>query len=287
MNILVLGGTRFFGIPMVNKLISRGHQVTIATRGLTPDPFGNSVSRIRLDRSDKNSIARIFSGSRYELIIDKTAYSSNDIKRILDHAECRKYILMSSSAVYDKMHRNTCEDEFSPFLHELKWCERSTDYAESKRQAECALFQKYSGQCSLAVRYPVVLGKNDYTGRLRFYAEHIINQTPMFIDDMESKIAFIEETEAGIFLAHLAESDLAGAINGCSEGTASISDVVRYIENKTGKRAVISAEGDNAPYNGYPEYAALNTEKARSSGFIFSRLDEWLYKLIDHIIDAL
>lgn len=36
MNILVIGGTRFFGIPMVNELLAHGHNVTIATRGTTP-----------------------------------------------------------------------------------------------------------------------------------------------------------------------------------------------------------------------------------------------------------
>ena len=52
MKILVLGGTRFFGIHMVNDLIEKGHDVTIATRGNTPDDFGDSVSRIRFERTD-------------------------------------------------------------------------------------------------------------------------------------------------------------------------------------------------------------------------------------------
>jgi len=43
MKILVLGGTRFFGIHMVNDLIEKGHEVTIATRGITPDYFGDSA----------------------------------------------------------------------------------------------------------------------------------------------------------------------------------------------------------------------------------------------------
>lgn len=33
MKILVLGGTRFFGIHMVNELLINGHEVTVATRG--------------------------------------------------------------------------------------------------------------------------------------------------------------------------------------------------------------------------------------------------------------
>ena len=33
MRVLVLGGTRYFGIPMVKELLARGHNVTIAIRG--------------------------------------------------------------------------------------------------------------------------------------------------------------------------------------------------------------------------------------------------------------
>ena len=33
MNILVIGGTRYFGIHMVNKLLEQGYNITIATRG--------------------------------------------------------------------------------------------------------------------------------------------------------------------------------------------------------------------------------------------------------------
>ncbi len=50
MKILVLGGTRFFGVHLVCALLEDGHEVTIATRGRTPDSFGSQVSRIVVDR---------------------------------------------------------------------------------------------------------------------------------------------------------------------------------------------------------------------------------------------
>ena len=55
MNVLVVGGTRFFGIPMVEKLIADGHDVTIATRGLSNNPFKrsnktNCVESLRLQQ---------------------------------------------------------------------------------------------------------------------------------------------------------------------------------------------------------------------------------------------
>ena len=58
MNILVVGGTRFFGIPMIEKLISDGHDVTVATRGRNQDRFGDKVKRLILDRSDEATMTR-------------------------------------------------------------------------------------------------------------------------------------------------------------------------------------------------------------------------------------
>ena len=70
MDILVIGGTRFFGIPMVEELLNAGHHVTIATRGLSADSFGSSVQRIILDRTDAQSVRDALSGRHFDIIID-------------------------------------------------------------------------------------------------------------------------------------------------------------------------------------------------------------------------
>lgn len=288
MKILIIGGTRYFGIPMTNDLIRKGHDITIATRGNTKDTYGSSVSRIVFDRSDENSVRASLRQERYDVIIDKIAYSSNDVRRILDNAECGRYILMSSSAVYGNIHADTKESDFAAGKYKLCWCERADhNYAEVKRQAECALVQHYPEQEYIAVRYPIVIGKNDYTNRLRFYAESIYNGTPMFVDDMDSRISFIHEKEAGLFLSHLADSDITGAVNGCSKGDISIAEIIAYAELKTGRKAVFSESGKPAPYNGYPEFATLDTHKAAETGFAFSDIKEHIFETIDHYIENL
>lgn len=286
MKILIIGGTRYFGIPMTKDLISKGHDITIATRGNTKDTYGASVSRIVFDRSDENSVRASLRRERYDVIIDKIAYSSNDVRRILDNIECGKYILMSSSAVYENIHAGTKESEFAADRYTLKWCERDDfDYAEVKRQAECALVRHYPEQEYIAVRYPVVIGKNDYTGRLRFYIESIYNGIPIFVDDMDSRISFINENEAGLFLSHLAENDITGAVNGCSGGDISVAEIIAYTELKTGRRAVLSKDGEPAPYNGYPEFATLDTHKAAETGFRFANVRDCIFETIDHYIE--
>ena len=50
MKILAIDGTRFFGIHMVNELLAKGHDVTIAARGKAADECGNRVRRICMGR---------------------------------------------------------------------------------------------------------------------------------------------------------------------------------------------------------------------------------------------
>ena len=287
MNILVIGGTRFFGIPMIEELLKSGHDVTIATRGLSADSFGSRVKRLILDRTDAQSVRNALSGRHFDVIIDKLAYCSNDIKSVMDAADFDQYIQMSTTAVYDPKFTNTVESDFDALSKELIWCGRPDfPYAEIKRQAECALWQKYPDRNWIAVRYPFVIGKDDYTKRLLFYVEHVMKSIPMFIDNPDCQMGFIRSDEAGKFLAFLAGKDFRGAVNGASEGTISVREILDFVEQKTGKKAIIEASGDPAPYNGEPEYS-INTDKAAALGFRFSRLRDWIYDLLDYYIACL
>lgn len=286
MKILVIGGTRFFGIPMVNALIKQGHSVTIATRGNTEDGFGDQISRIILDRTNPQSMSEALSGKHFDVVIDKIAYASNDIKYALDVLDCDKYILMSTTAVYKPKHTDTLENEYNPNTEKLVWCSRfDYPYDETKRQAENALYQVYPEQNSIAVRYPFVIGKDDYTKRLLFYVEHTMKGQAMNIDNMDCQMGFIDSQEAGEFIAHLVNSDITGAINGCSSGTISVREIIEYVEKRCGVKAVLSDDGDEAPYNGEVEYS-INTDMAKSTGFTFYNLKDYIYELIDYYIET-
>lgn len=45
----------------------------------------------------------------------------------------------------------------------------------------------------------------------------------------------------------------------------------------------MSDSGEEAPYNGEPEYS-INTEAAEGLGFRFSILKDWIYDLLDYYI---
>ena len=284
MKILVVGGTRFFGIHMVEELLKNGHEVTIATRGNAKDDFGHKVQRLVLERTDASSMQEVLLNLHFDVIIDKIGYCSNDIKNIMEVIDCDKYIYMSTTAVYNPKHMDTKEEEFDGISKKLVWCNRSDfPYDEIKRQAECALWQEYSNKNWIAVRYPFVIGEDDYTKRMLFYIENTIKAVPMNIDNLDYQMGYIRSDEAGKFMAFLADIDFSGAINGSSHGTISLKEIIEYVEKKTGKKAIIDKTGIEAPYNGEPEYS-INVNLAEKLGFHFSTLNDWIYELIDYYI---
>ncbi len=285
MNILVIGGTRYMGVHLVKHLLSDGHKVTIATRGQAIDNFGINVSRIFLDRTNPESLYNALNDKNFDIAYDSLAYSSNDIKYLLEVLKCNKYIEVSTMSVYPKPKKQLVEGDFKPESYELKWCSRNDyPYDETKRQAECALFQVYNDISAVAIRFPFVIGEDDYTKRLYFYVEHIVNSIPMYIDNLKEKMTFIQSKEAGKFLAWMANNDFFGYINAASNGSVSLYDIISYIENKTNMKAVLSDTGDKAPYNETLEFS-MDLSKSEEIGFRFSKLDTWLYNLLDLYIN--
>ncbi|NLO38438.1 MAG: NAD-dependent epimerase/dehydratase family protein [Ruminiclostridium sp.] len=285
MNVLVLGGTRYFGIHMVKALFNRGHDITIATRGLTKDEFGKKVRRVVINRTDPNSITEAFHGKHYDVVCDNLAYCSNDVKSLLDNVKCDRYIMTSSASVYSNIHMDIKENEYDARNYPLQWCNRQDyPYDEVKRQAECALFQCYTNVESVAVRLPYVIGEDDYTKRLYFYVEEMIKGSTLSINNLDEKIAFISSCEAGKFIAWLAEQHLTGPINGSNSGVISLHEVIGYVQQKTGMAAKLSEEGLNGSFNDQKSFS-LDNAYANAKGYHFPDLKPWVWGLLDNYID--
>jgi nucleoside-diphosphate-sugar epimerase len=287
MKVLIVGGTRYFGIHMVRAFLRDGHQVTIATRGKVKDEFGDQIHRIVVDRCNSEELKAAFQGEYYDVVCDNIAYSSNEVKYLLESVGCGRYILTSSVSAYPELGMNTREAVFDAVTFPLTWCDRSDyTYDELKRQAECALFQTYPKLSAAAIRFPYVIGEDDYTRRLYYYVEHILKGLPMYVDNPGEAITFIKSSEAGDFLAWVACAKVTGPLNACSHGTITLEEVFRYIEQKTGQRPIIDIKAEPAPYNGVDAFS-LDTQHAEEAGYRFSELKDWIYELLDaYILEA-
>ena len=123
-----------------------------------------------MERNDSESMKQAFSNQIFDIVYDNLAYCSNAVKYALDTVRTDYYVMTSSASVYNPPNPGVMEEDFSAEEYPFVWCNRDSGaYAEGKRMAEAALAQNYAQAKQCAVRFPVVLGKDDYTERLRFY----------------------------------------------------------------------------------------------------------------------
>jgi nucleoside-diphosphate-sugar epimerase len=283
---LILGGTQFVGKRLVQLLVNEGVEVTIATRGLTPDSFGNQVTRLIMNREDAESMDQAFMDKEWDVVFDQTCYSSQEASDSMKalNGKVKKYLFTSSQAVYD-FGTNCTEESFNPMKFQPVLKSRRdyigyVGYQEAKRAAEAILFQNADFPVT-AVRFPIIIGKDDYTNRLNFHVEHVKEGKAMFIEHPNFRYSFIDSGEAASFLLSMAKSDYHGSINPGSEEDISLSELNGLMEDLIGNKAILSVDGDPSPYN-LPGSWSVNTSLAQSMGFSFTSLKRLLENLIHH-----
>lgn len=78
-----------------------------------------------------------------------------------------------------------------------------------------------------------------------------------------------------------------GPINACSNGVVSTEEIIHFIEEKTGIKALIQEVGENiAPYNEVTN-CTLHNGKARESGFLFRELKLEIKNVLKHYINTM
>lgn len=97
--ILVMGGTRFVGKPLVAQLQAEGHALTLFTRGKNPVPAG--VEHLCGDRSTPEGLAAL-QGRRFDVIVDSSGRTLEDSRAVLEitGAPSHRFVYVSSAGVY-------------------------------------------------------------------------------------------------------------------------------------------------------------------------------------------
>ncbi len=286
-NILVLGGTRFFGRKLVDLLVEDGHKVTILTRGQSGNPFGDKVEHLTADRCNKEELAKAVEGRHFDIVYDNICYSSNEAYEFCEvfNGKISKLVFTSTLSTYDIDGKEKHEGDFDPYQQEIRMGDkRGFTYGEGKRQAE-AVFFKYAKFPVVAVRFPIVMGEDDYTRRLHFHIERIAKREPIGFVNTDAEMSFIQGTEAAQFLKWAGMTEIEGPINATANGKISMAELITLIEKATGESARISLVGNDdirSPY-AIPDSWYMSNQKAEENGFNFSHLDDWLKPLINTI----
>ena len=286
-NILVLGGTRFFGRKLVELLIEDGNNVTILTRGQSGNPFGDKVEHLIADRSSKQELAQAVEGRHFDIVYDNICYSPLEAKEFCEvfNGHIDKLVFTSTLSTYEIDGKEKREEDFDPYHYEITMGNKlDFTYGEGKRQAE-AVFFKHAQFPVVAVRLPIVMGEDDYTRRLHVQIERIANREPIGFVNMEAEMSFLLAAEAAEFLRWAGMTDVEGPINATANGKISLAELVQLIEKATGQSARIALLGNDGIHSPYaiPCSWYMMNQKASQAGFAFSQLDDWLKPLIEAI----
>ncbi|HEX5687035.1 MAG TPA: NAD-dependent epimerase/dehydratase family protein [Ideonella sp.] len=305
-NVLVIGGTRFFGKLLVEGLLDAGHAVTLATRGHAPDTFGNRVRRLRVDRRDAAAMARAFANEPgFDLVYDQMCYSPLDaaISAETFAGKVGRYVMASTIEVYSHLQgqvdRPLREDDVD-LAHEVvdmayPWHApevAEVAYGRGKRQAE-AFFHQDGRLPVVCVRIGHVLaGPEDFTGRLQSYVQRVLSRQPLCHAAVPRRSAFISAPGIAAFLLWVGRSSVLGPINAAAHGPLSALDihqrVAHVLRSPAEARPVRSAvlPSELSPYD-FPSRYEMDVSRAESLGHRFDHSGDWLDGLILQHAEAL
>lgn len=133
MRVLFVGGTGNISTECVRLAAARGHEVTVATRGLRPValPPGR-VASVVVDAADGSAMARLAAEGRFDAAVSFVVFTAEEARTALEAFAGRveQFVFISSAAVYQKPPRHYVVTERTPRANPF-W-----DYARHKIEAE-------------------------------------------------------------------------------------------------------------------------------------------------------
>ncbi|MEU0402190.1 NAD-dependent epimerase/dehydratase family protein [Streptomyces sp. NPDC006197] len=297
MDVLVIGGNRYFGKRLIALLRESGHRITVLNRGSSPAPEG--IEQLVADRDDENALASVLAGRSFDAVVDQVCYTPRqaEIARRVFATRTRRYVMTSTVEVYEY------EDSAEPVAESaldlttvtvdtgLPWEDPEfleAHYGEGKRQAE-AVFAAGTPFAWASVRVAHVLGgADDFTGRLDHYARRVRAGEPVAVPVVNHPATYVYVEEIAAFLAWAVESDFTGPVNAHSHGPLTTADLCAEIEKLVGGRTVFQEVevGEVSPFSFARSYGMSNS-RATSLGYSFTDSGEWLAKAVSETIGAM
>ncbi|AIG79891.1 Hypothetical protein AJAP_35420 [Amycolatopsis japonica] len=276
--VLVLGGSRYFGRGVVERLRDAGMDVTVLNRGSTPAPSG--VAQLIVDRDDEVELKAALGSRSFDVVLDQVCYTpvQAEIARRVLRAD--RYVMTSTIEVYDQVRTETpmTESLVTPATVDLELPEY--DYGDGKRQAETVFAAGDTPFVSVRVAH--VLGGEDFTGRLRHYVERLDAGDAVDIHADPRPSTFIHAREIADFLTWATLADFTGPVNAGSHGELSVLELAAAISAEPEFRVV---EQDASPFS-FDRYAVLDTSRATGLGFSFSTTTDWLGEAVEELRKA-
>ncbi|MFJ5775662.1 NAD-dependent epimerase/dehydratase family protein [Streptomyces sp. NPDC093094] len=288
---LVIGGNRYFGRRLIERLLAAGDRVTVLNRGSAPPPPG--AEHLVADRDDEDALRAALGTRTFDVVVDQVCYTPRQaaLARRVFTGRTRRYVMTSTVEVYEY------EDSIAPVRESdldprtvvvdtgLPWDEPeflAAHYGEGKRQAE-AVFAAGPDFPYVSVRVAHVLGgSDDFTGRLAHYADRIRAGEPIAVAAGNHPATYIHVEEIADFLFWTAGQDFTGPVNAASHGRLSTDDLCTAVAAQlpAGRTVLREVEvGEISPFSFRRSYGMDNSRAVRL-GFLFGNARQWLPRAV-------
>ncbi|GKQ39937.1 epimerase [Streptomyces sp. A012304] len=289
--VLVIGGNRYFGKRLIERLLNAGDRVTVLNRGSSPPPPG--AFHLVADRNDEESLNAALGTRAFDVVVDQVCYTPRqaELARRVLAGRTRRHVMTSTVEVYEY------EDSITPVREAevdprtvhvdlaLPWDDPEfleAHYGEGKRQAEAVLAADPAFPY-VSVRVAHVLGgADDFTGRLRHYVDRVRAGEPIAVPPVNRPATYIHVEEIADFLFWAVGQDFTGPVNAASHGPLTTEDVCAAVAARLPGGKVLFQEvevGELSPFAFTRSYA-MDNSRATGLGFVFGHTGHWLPRAV-------
>jgi nucleoside-diphosphate-sugar epimerase len=198
-----MGGTRFMGKPLVDRLLGHGHDVVTFNRGTRPITYRGPVTRIIGDRNNEDSVTQL-RDLAFDGIIDMSAYTPSQTRSILAMvADVPRYIHCSTGGVYAP-EPTLPWGEDTPYGPWDIWGQYAVDKIACERLLQ---EERPATLATTAIRLPYVLGPANYEDREEFVLNRLLDGAEIIIPgDGQGTLQFVSSEQVAHALVSALET---------------------------------------------------------------------------------
>ncbi|WP_396610304.1 NAD-dependent epimerase/dehydratase family protein [Haloferax sp. S1W] len=289
---LVIGGTRFIGRHLVSDLLDHDYDVTIFNRGNHDNPFADNprVQHIQGDRTDDEALRTAKLTVEPDAVFDCVAYKPHEVASAVDiFADVDAYVYISSGAAYgaEEIPKREGVTPLSGCTDEQAVDDSPESYGPRKAEGDRVVFEAASrGINAMSVRPCIVYGPHDYTERLDYWIDRVLNHDRVVVPGDGTNVwhrAYVEDVASAMRV--VAEEGEAGeAYNVGDRRLVTLEEMVEVIADAAGTDVEVVHAGEReldavglepTDYVLYREYPhVLATNKLASLGWESTPVEE-------------
>ena len=224
MRFLVIGGSSFIGLHVIEHARGHGHEVTMFNRGLTNGDAFPEIERLVGDRERPEDLERL-RGRDWDAVVDTcgfdyrvVALSSDLLKGHVGH-----YTFISSIAVYSEFSHPNKEDDATVTLDEAGLENAGTRemggsalYGPMKVRSEAVIADAFPDR-AVMVRLTAGTGPGDHgasTRRMAYWGARVRDYDEILVPGSRDRlVAYIDVRDMAAWIVHMAERGGTGAYN--------------------------------------------------------------------------